>query len=496
MAGVLGVAVLSILVSTYHWPLMWDAQVFHYGNFLIDHGFAPYRDIVDMNMPGAYLVDGWAIKVFGAGDLAWRFFDFALLGTLCFSMIAIAQPYDWFAGLFAGVMFVLIHVAEGPQNSGQRDEIMTVLIVIGYAFLFASRRRRNPWMMIPYGFSLGMATSVKPMAAFLGILLLVMALWGLQTKGKAAYIWSSFLGAVIAAAIVAVFLIHYDSGGALLAITRRLTVYYAALDRLAFHLLLLYCLPLAALVLLPFALAVAPAAKWWRNWEQCAILMGAAFGAFSYFIQGKGYAYHRYTLAAFALLWIAIQLTIAIRKGTAWMKVVAIIGLTIGILVMAPLYTQTTLQMHPVNLFTPALEGDLSRIGTDHLQKKVQCLDLIDGCLNALYHLKIVQSTGSMGDLLLFSSAKGPVVDYYRAEFWNDLMKNPPSVIVLSNEWFNRTPTFAKLNAWPEFSGYLAENYKLVISRQFDEEAHHAYRIYVRHGISLPADQGECLAQY
>jgi hypothetical protein len=34
------------------WPLFWDAQVFHYGNFLIDHGFVPYRDIIDMNMPG------------------------------------------------------------------------------------------------------------------------------------------------------------------------------------------------------------------------------------------------------------------------------------------------------------------------------------------------------------------------------------------------------------------------------------------------------------
>jgi hypothetical protein len=166
---------------------------------------------------------------------------------------------------------------------------------------------------------------------------------------------------------------------------------------------------------------------------------------------------------------------------------VAITGLAVGVLVLVPLYTQTTLRTYPVNLFTPALEDDLNRMGSDHLQNKVQCLDLIDGCLNALYHLRIVQSTGSMGDLLLFAPDKGPVVDYYRREFWNSLVKNPPSVIVLSNEWFNREPTFDKLNEWPQFSGYLAGNYKLVISRQFDEEAHHAYRIYVRHGMSFPA---------
>ncbi|MDQ1452275.1 MAG: hypothetical protein QOK38_2141, partial [Acidobacteriaceae bacterium] len=113
-------------------------------------------------------------------------------------------------------------------------------------------------------------------------------------------------------------------------------------------------------------------------------------------------------------------------------------------------------------------------------------------CLNALYHLRIVQSTGSIGDLLFFAPDKSPVVDHYRVDFLNSLIKNPPSVIVLTNEWFNRLPTFDKLNQWPQFAAYLAENYKLVISRQFDEESHHAYRIYVRDGMSFPAlDQSQ-----
>lgn len=487
MSGVLGVAALCTVISTYHWPLMWDAQVFHYGNFLIEHGFAPYRDIVDMNMPGAYLFDGCAIRVFGSGDIAWRITDFTLLGVLCLSMIAIARPYDWFAGLFAGVMFAIVHVAEGPQNSVQRDEIMTVLIMVGYAFLFVSRRHRNGWLMIPFGFSMAMATSIKPTAAPLGVLLLVVALWGSPAKLIALHICNALLGALIAIAIVATFLIHYHSVGALLVTCRRLTTYYAGSDRLSLHLLSLYSLPLAAFLLLPFALAVLPVAQNWKGWEQFAILTGAAFGALSYFVQGKGYAYHRYTFSAFVLLWIAVQLIIAVRNGTAWLKIVAITGLVLGMLVLVPLYTRTTIQMHPVNLFTPALENDLSRIGSDRLQHKIQCLDLIDGCFNALYHLRIVQSTGWMGDLVLFSPEKGPVVDYYRNEFWTSLMTNPPTVIVLSNEWFNRTPTFAKLNAWPQFSEYLTGAYKLIISREFDEEAHHAYRIYVRRGVSLVA---------
>lgn len=488
MAIFLGVAALCIVVSTYQWPLMWDAQVFHYGNFLIEHGFAPYRDIIDMNLPGTYLIDGWAIKVFGAGDLAWRIFDFTILGTLCLAMVAIARPYDWFAGLFAGVMFALIHASEGPQNAGQREEIMTVLIMVAYAFVFESRRRRYPWMMIFFGLSLGMASSVKPTGVPLGACLLGLALWDLKRKGDAvaAYVWCSLLGLSIAAAIVATFLVHYDAAGALLAITRRLTPYYAGMERINFHLLLRFSLPIAAYVLLPFAIAVASAERYRWNWEYWAIFLGAAFGAFSYLAQGKAYAHHRYTFVAFMLLWIALELTQAMRKN-GWVKAVAIAGMSVGSLALVPIYTRLVLQVHPVNLFTPALENDLNRIGTDQLQNRVQCLDLVDGCYNALYHLRIVQSTGWMGDLLLFAPENSPVVDFYRDVFWNSIIKNPPAVFILSNEWFNQVPTFAKLNEWPQFARYLEENYKFVISREFDAENHHGYRIYVRDGISFPA---------
>ena len=62
-------AFVSMVVHTLRWPLMQDAQVMHYVNFLTDHGFAPYREIGDMNMPGAYWMERFGMVVFGAGDL-------------------------------------------------------------------------------------------------------------------------------------------------------------------------------------------------------------------------------------------------------------------------------------------------------------------------------------------------------------------------------------------------------------------------------------------
>ena len=81
------------------------------------------------------------------------------------------------------------------------------------------------------------------------------------------------------------------------------------------------------------------------------------------------------------------------------------------------------------------------------MDRRVQCLDLVDGCFNALYHDGLVQATGSMGDLLYFPRTDGPIVASYRERFREELKRNPPAVIVVSNEWFNEASSFDKLAA-------------------------------------------------
>jgi Dolichyl-phosphate-mannose-protein mannosyltransferase len=488
MATVLGLAFVFLLVDTYRWPLVWDAQVFHYIIFLIGKGYAPYRNITDMNMPGTYLIEGWAMHLFGGGDLAWRMYDFTLLGLLGAALIVIAKPYDWVAGLFSGVMFALVHATEGPENSAQRDEAMTMLIMVGYAFLFEALRRRKPWMMAVSGLSLGMACSVKPTALPLAVALLAMAWWTLRKRDEvsAPYLCTGITGAGVAAAIVFGFLFRYHSLGAFLEISRKITPYYAGLHHPSFGYMVRRSLPRVALLMLPFGLVAAYVDREWRSWERWALLLGVAFGAFSYAAQHKGYQYHRYTLVTFLLLWMAIELSLAMRKH-GWIKVVGVAGMALGVLIMVPVYVQRVWAITPTNEYTPSLVRDLTQLGGDKLQRKVQCLDLVDGCLNALYRLKILPSTDSMGDLLFFSSEPSPVVDYYRNQFQQQLNENPPSVIVLSKEWFNHDEgSFDKVNEWPQFAAYLAENYTLAVSRDFPLEQQRAYRIYVRRGVSLP----------
>ena len=73
-----------------------------------------------------------------------------------------------------------------------------------------------------------------------------------------------------------------------------------------------------------------------------------------------------------------------------------------------------------------------------------------------------MQSTGFTGDLQFFGPDDGKVVPYYRKIFLDDIHRDPPDVIILSNEWYQESSySFDKLNTWPEFRDYLNAAYKV-----------------------------------
>ncbi len=478
----LAVAFIFMVVHTLHWPLMQDAQVMHYVNYLTDHGFAPYREIGDMNMPGAYFMERFCVTVFGPGDLAFRLYDIFLMSVMIAAMIAIAWPYDWLAGMFAGVLFAVIHASDGPKGAGQRDEVMAVLMVAGLAFLFGAVRRQAPAWMALGGFFFGMATAVKPTIAPLGPLLLIIIAVVLRRRGIRAswFVAAALIGASVPAAFFFGFLYHYGALDAFLYVTRSSTAYYAGLNRLPLIDLLRECLPRPMRLLVPFSLAAIVLNPDRRNWERWALALAVAFGVLSYFVQGKGFYYQRYPLIALALLWFAIELALAARRS-GLPRMLGVAGLAIGIFGLTPLFAERSRTIFYSNVFTETLETDLRQIGVDRLQRNIECLDMVDGCMNALYHLDIVQQTGLTGDNLLFAPDPSlPVVQQARQDFWVALQAHPPDVFVISDEQFLDVASFDKIKRWPLFETYLADHYFLCRDRSFPITV--AYRIYVRKG--------------
>ena len=123
-------------VRTAHWTQVNDPAQLHYLCFLMDHGMAPYRDLLEINMPGIYLVNWSVMHTLGGGSAAWRVFDFGLMAIAAWAMIAIARPYDWLAGVFGATLFILFHGRDGAGQEGQRDFIIAVLLLCAYSFLF------------------------------------------------------------------------------------------------------------------------------------------------------------------------------------------------------------------------------------------------------------------------------------------------------------------------------------------------------------------------
>jgi len=473
-----------MVVISVHWPMLADAPAMRYINFMIDHGFAPYRDLPDLNMPGSYFSDQLAVFLFGPSDLGWRLYDFFLMVSATLGMIAIAWPIDWLAGLFAGVLFALLHVADGPTVTGERDQVITVLIIVGYAFLFYSVRRGRPGWMAFLGFCLGMAATLKPTTAPLGFLLLLMVAVVLQRRRVRwmQYLLYGLLGAAAAAAIFFGFLLRHHVLMDFVTTFRSIGGYYATLDRASLGTLLRELVPRPMRLLFPIGIVLSVMNRRDWNWERWALIVGVAVGVGSYILQGKGFNHHRYELMAFSLLWFAIEFAIAAwRRGAP--RILALAGIAVGVLWIVPKCLVQVKNATYANLFsfTTDAEADLRGIGVDRLQGKVQCLDMTDGCLNALYRLGLVQNSGSLGDTLYFSSHNdSPPVQHYRQIFWDHLQVDPPDVFLMSDELFLDPPTFDKVKRWPLFARYLAENYDLYCERRMD--AKFAYRIYVRRG--------------
>ena len=276
LAASLSVCALLFFVWSWHWPLVGDASLIHYIGWLIGRGWAPYREIGDMNMPGSYLIELAAMHMFGMGDLAWRLFDFTLMGaagasffviTRCVGAPSFAAPSrrvgsedGWLAGLFAACLFILVHGRDGLAEGGQRDLTMAVCLIVATAFLFVAIRRDWPWAAASFGLFSGVALTIKPTALPLTVAQLLLALYVLRgsgtqgqspNRGWLRHAAAAILSYLIAPGIAFAFLLRERALAAFFENLHGLVLYYSGLGHRPLGFLLLHSVsPLLPLVLL------------------------------------------------------------------------------------------------------------------------------------------------------------------------------------------------------------------------------------------------------
>lgn len=491
-AALIALAALAV-AGTRHWPLAGDATLMHYGAFLLSHGFAPYRQIIDVNMPGCFLLDWTAIHVFGSGAGAWRIFDISLIGAAAAAMIAIAKPYDWLGGVFAAGFFFILHVHDGIDQAGERDLVLAVLMLLGCAAIFAALRRFSWAWSAVFGLASGAAMTIKPTAVLWFPGMLALAAVALQRRRRpiAAQLVAACVGCAAPIALTFLYLAREDAVGAFVQTVNGLMVYHAHIDRFPLRFLLTHLVPSALYPLIALWLALAIAGRRWRSWEGAALLWSIGVGVGSFVAQGKAFPYHRYPLEAFLLLTMGIDGALGLHAARSrWQPLAAAALLGFATLVLAPSWLiRADHYDWRHDDFAQMLTADLTALGGPALSGHVQCLDMTAGCLGVLYQMHLVQSTGFLYDCYFFHQPQTEVTEQLREEFLADMGHAPPRALIESSQNCLGEPlSWRGLEAWPAFSAWREANYSLYVERQSTRlirwwpiaEQPPGYRIYVR----------------
>ncbi len=493
LAAALPALAALAVAGTRHWPLAGDAALMHYGAFLLSHGFAPYRQIIDMNMPGCFLLDWGVIHVFGRGAAAWRTFDFALIAAAAVAMVAIAKPYDWFGGVFAAGFFFILHVHDGIDQAGERDLVLAVLMLLGCAAIFLALRRSSwAWSAI-FGIASGAAMTIKPTAVlwFPGMVVLAAVTLRRRHRPAAAHLAAACVGCGAPLVLMLLYLTRRDALGAFAQTVTGLMVYHAHIDRFPLRFLLAHLVPSALYPAIAVWLALTIAGRRWRTWEGAALLWSVGVGAASFVAQGKAFPYQRYPLEGFLLAMMGIDAALALRAaGSRWQPPAAAVLLGFTTLALAPSWLiRANHYDWRHDDFTESLSADLTALGGPALSGQVQCLDMTAGCLGVLYWMRLVQSTGFLYDCYFFHQPQTAATERLREEFLADMGHAPPRVLIESSQNCLGEPLgWSGLDAWPAFAAWRAANYSLYAQRQSTRpirwwpiaEQPPGYRIYVR----------------
>lgn len=487
LAAALIVCALVSIFWSWHWPLAGDAALMHYVVFLVHHGLTPYRDIVDVNLPGSYLADAFAMRVF-SGTEGWRLYDLLVVLVLTGAAILITRRSSVFAGIFAGLFFLLLHLQDGIAQAGQRDLLIAALLVCSYAMLFLAQS--NPSFGAPiflFGLLLGASGTIKPLFLPLGVVLLLVSMKPAKAHGlrTAWHVGFGLLGLVLPAVGITAWLWRHGAVSPFLHALRRLIPYHASLGHRPLTYLLTHCaapiLPLCILWALVWILLRKP-----LDLERTELLIGIAAALLAYLVQGKGYPYHRYPLLALLLLVMGIDFSAALEQ-TRWVKSLAAVGLGCACFFFAPRAAWLVHTFNPATPFEDNLAHDLQAYGS-HLSGNVQCLDTFGGCIHTLYNLGAVQSTGFLYDCYLFAPAPGKVQDEYRNAFWAAYQKARPEIVVMTSQYCFGPDNFQKIDTWPQLRDDLAHSYQLVTEWHANQPQHwwarrefpSQYRIYLR----------------
>jgi hypothetical protein len=460
---VVTLAALRLLWASRGWPLVHDAPLMHYIAARILEGAVPYRDLFDMNLPGVYMAHTLLLATLGPGDLAFRAFDLGILAVVATGLWAAVRVSGPWGGLAAAALFALAWSAARVIASMQ-----------GFAPESGLARVRR---LGGAAIALGAAFCIKPHAALLVPFLGWAALRG-PMRGRAL----APVGIGVALPVAAMLGWLGWTGGlpSFVDVTLGYLVpLYGRLGRSSLFRELAerdYGMTVLAGLAIWAALGALALARGRRGGTLAVLGTGLAYGVAHFWVQGRGWDYHFYPLAMFAvalggaglgaaladgrrLLTALLVLALALTTGALWTK---------GQRNVAPAWIEA--KMSRVARLSAALRPLVAAGGT------VQVLDTSEGGIHALFRLRVRQPSRFLYDFHFHHDVSHPYVRRLRAELMGALRATPPvAVVVFERGW--PAGGYERLAGFPELQRWLLEGYRLA-------EEGDGYRLYVgRSGV-------------
>jgi hypothetical protein len=467
VVGAVAAPGVVLLALSLPWPLVHDAPIMHYVAQRIADGAVPYRDLFDMNQPGAHLVHGAVVRVFGDGDLAWRLFDLGWLALTCATLARLAWSWGTTAAAGAAALFGTYHLAGGAWQAGQRDFLLCVFL-LGAATAIVPWLEQTPgssWRPGLAGLLLGAGITLKPHAALfagaLGAMVFVVARRR-RAVPRALALYAAGAG-VAPLAVLAWLHARGGLGAWWNTVVSYLIPLYSRLHRpddWGFWRVEVW-LALGAAVALSLAAAV-----WYGRfaWRHTIAGLGLVYGVVHFVGQRKGWEYHLYPLAAFAAVLAFSEMeALLARRQVLFGGLVVVSLVTTGALVARRGHeTVNAAWIRDKEALVRQLVDDLA--ARRKADDTIQVFDTTEGGVHALLRLHARQPTRFLYDFHFFHDVDHPTIQRLRAELMHDLTARPPRfVVVFDRGWPSGGPD--RLRGFPTLSRFLEDGYRTAVRR-------------------------------
>ncbi len=473
-------AIIACLIASFRWPLVHDAPLMHYIAWRILSGAVPYRDLFDMNMPGVYVLHILVLKIFGPSDLGWRLFDLVWLLFTAGAIYLLCRPVSRWGGLLGAVFFFCYHLSVGAINMGQRDFLLCVFLLLSAHFSALSvERRASPKWALLGGLCLGAGVTIKPYCALYGIFIITLIVLRAYFDGSpwVREVLSFAAGSVVAPFLLGIWLVRTGGLGPMLDITFKfLAPFYSKMGNGDTLTLALLPLRLNQLWIFVTLLAWRRIAKSLRYWL---MVLGTAFGWFSFVLQGKGWDYHLYPFNVFLCALLGVSLASLLQRRALATKVLGFSCLSLFMLLIAlrcwsVSQTPMSSDLMANKVTTVKCLAAYLRPRIDPSRDTVQIMDEAEGGIHALFLLRAAEPTRFIYDYQFLPDFQSQYAQALRTEFEEGLRTRPPKYIVVFNRPLQGPSGHDRVKLeFPDLNRLLTQSYNLEFSS-------FAYDVYAR----------------